>query len=65
VVLYLKDNAGKKIYSQKLLCRNWNESMVHPCKDSQTNEPDKGAAIKVAVQTVLMNVSNGRFIKKI
>lgn len=37
-------------------------SLWYPCKDSQTDEPDNGASIKVAVPNGLMNVSNGRFI---
>ncbi|AWM14897.1 peptidase M1 [Flavobacterium sediminis] len=36
-------------------------SLWYPCKDSQTDEPDNGATIKVAVPNGLMNVSNGRF----
>ncbi|MGV9004914.1 M1 family metallopeptidase [Flavobacterium sp.] len=37
-------------------------SLWYPCKDSQTDEPDYGASIKVAVPSDLMCVSNGRFI---
>lgn len=37
-------------------------SLWFPCKDSQTDEPDNGSTIKVAVPNGLMNVSNGRFI---
>jgi len=37
-------------------------SLWFPCKDSQTDEPDNGATIKVAVPNGLMNVSNGRLI---
>lgn len=37
-------------------------SLWYPCKDSQTDEPDFGASIKVAVPNGLMNISNGRFI---
>ncbi len=37
-------------------------SIWYPVKDHQTDEPDKGATIKVAVPNGLMNVSNGRFI---
>lgn len=33
-----------------------------PCKDSQTDEPNFGATIKVAVPDELMCVSNGRFL---
>lgn len=36
-------------------------SIWYPVKDHQTDEPDKGATIKVAVPNGLMNVSNGRF----
>lgn len=36
-------------------------SLWYPVKDHQTDEPDKGATIKVAVPNGLMNVSNGRF----
>jgi aminopeptidase N len=37
-------------------------SLWYPCKDSQTDEPDFGATIKVAVPDGLMNVSNGSFV---
>lgn len=36
-------------------------SLWYPVKDSQSDEPDHGASIKVAVPNGLMNVSNGRF----
>lgn len=35
-------------------------SLWYPCKDSQSDEPDLGATVKVAVPNGLMNVSNGR-----
>ncbi len=35
-------------------------SLWYPVKDSQYDEPDRGASIKVAVPNGLMNVSNGR-----
>ena len=37
-------------------------SLWFPCKDSQSDEPDFGATIKVAVPNGLMNISNGRLI---
>lgn len=37
-------------------------SLWYPVKDSQTDEPDLGASIKIAVPEGLMAVSNGRFI---
>ena len=37
-------------------------SLWYPVKDSQSDEPDHGASIKIAVPNGLMNVSNGRFL---
>lgn len=37
-------------------------SLWYPVKDSQSDEPDLGASIKVAIPNGLMNVSNGRFL---
>lgn len=37
-------------------------SLWCPVKDSQSDEPDNGVSIKVAVPNGLMNVSNGRFV---
>lgn len=38
-------------------------SLWYPVKDHQTDEPEQGATIKVAVPNGLMNVSNGRFLR--
>jgi aminopeptidase N len=37
-------------------------SLWYPVKDHQTDEPDRGASVKVAVPNGLMNVSNGKFL---
>ncbi|ESU24781.1 metalloprotease [Flavobacterium enshiense DK69] len=37
-------------------------SLWYPVKDTQSDEPDFGASVKVAVPNGLMNVSNGRFL---
>ena len=37
-------------------------SLWYPVKDHQTDEPNRGASIKVAVPNGLTNVSNGRFL---
>lgn len=37
-------------------------SLWYPVKDHQTDEPENGASIKVAVPNGLMNVSNGKFL---
>ena len=38
-------------------------SLWYPCKDTQTDEPDNGAIISVAVPNGLTNVSNGRLLE--
>ncbi|WP_396170382.1 M1 family metallopeptidase [Flavobacterium sp.] len=43
-------------------CQGTGASLWYPCKDSQSDEPDNGATIKVAVPNGLMNVSNGRLM---
>jgi aminopeptidase N len=37
-------------------------SLWYPVKDHQTDEPDRGASVRVAVPNGLMNVSNGKFL---
>jgi aminopeptidase N len=58
--VFANDKNGKPWVG--LACQGIGASIWYPCKDSQTDEPDKGASIKVAVPNGLMNVSNGRFI---
>ncbi|WP_309641096.1 M1 family metallopeptidase [Flavobacterium sp.] len=55
-----KDSSGKDWIG--IAVQGTGASLWFPCKDSQTDEPDNGASIKVAVPNGLMNVSNGRFI---
>ncbi len=54
-----KDKNGKHFIG--VAVQGTGASLWYPCKDSQTDEPDLGATIKVAVPNGLMNVSNGRF----
>lgn len=56
--VYKKDINGKDWIG--VAVQGTGASLWHPCKDSQTDEPDFGATIKVAVPNGLMNVSNGR-----
>jgi aminopeptidase N len=59
---------GGFVFKKDMKNRDWigiavqgtGASLWYPCKDSQTDEPDFGATIKVAVPNGLMNVSNGR-----
>ena len=59
-LVFKTDKAGKPWVG--VACQGDGASMWYPCKDSQSDEPDNGATIKVAVPTGLMNVSNGRLM---
>lgn len=58
--VFSKDAQGKDWIA--VAVQGTGASLWYPVKDSQTDEPDKGATIKVAVPNGLMNVSNGRFL---
>lgn len=60
--VFKKDSNGKDFIA--VAVQGTGASLWYPVKDSQTDEPDNGASVKVAVPNGLMNVSNGRFIKK-
>lgn len=58
--VFSKDKNGN--YFIAVAAQGTGASLWYPCKDSQTDEPDNGASIQVAVPNGLMNVSNGKFI---
>ena len=58
--VFKKDKAGKPWVG--VAVQGTGASLWYPVKDSQTDEPNNGATIKVAVPNGLMNVSNGRFL---
>jgi aminopeptidase N len=58
--VFKKDNQGKPWIG--VAVQGTGASLWYPVKDTQTDEPDYGASIKVAVPNGLMNVSNGRFL---
>lgn len=58
--VFEKDSNGKDWIG--VAVQGTGASLWFPCKDSQTDEPDNGSTIKVAVPNGLMDVSNGRFI---
>lgn len=58
--VFTKDDNGKDWIG--VAVQGTGASLWYPCKDSQTDEPDLGATIKVSVPTGLMNVSNGRLL---
>lgn len=57
--VWKKDSKGKPWVG--VAVQGTGASLWYPVKDSQSDEPDFGASIKVAVPNGLMNVSNGRF----
>lgn len=58
--VFKKDSNGKDFIG--VAVQGTGASLWYPVKDSQTDEPDNGATIKVAVPNGLINVSNGRFL---
>ena len=58
--VFKKDSNGKDFIA--VTVQGTGASLWYPVKDSQSDEPDNGASIKVAVPNGLMNVSNGRFL---
>ena len=58
--VFTKDKQGKNWVG--VACQGTGASLWYPCKDSQSDEPDLGATIKVAVPNGLKNVSNGRLL---
>ncbi|MGV3459322.1 MAG: M1 family metallopeptidase [Flavobacterium sp.] len=56
--VFSKDTNGKPWIA--VAVQGTGASLWYPVKDHQTDEPDRGASIKVAVPNGLMNVSNGR-----
>ncbi len=60
--VFKKDGKGKDWIG--VAVQGTGASLWFPVKDHQTDEPDRGASIKVAVPNGLMNVSNGRMTGK-
>jgi aminopeptidase N len=58
--VFKKDKQGKHWIG--VAVQGTGSSLWYPVKDSQTDEPDLGSRISVAVPNGLMNVSNGRYI---
>ena len=58
--VWSKDSDGNDFVS--VAVQGTGASLWYPVKDHQSDEPDRGASIKVAVPNGLMNVSNGRFL---
>ncbi len=60
--VWKKDKNGKTFAG--VAVQGTGASLWFPCKDSQSDEPDRGVSIKIAVPNELTAVSNGRLIEK-
>lgn len=60
--IFSKDKLGRPWMS--VACQGLGASVWFPCKDHQSDEPEKGATLKINVPDSLMAVGNGRLIGK-
>ena len=58
--VYKKDSKGNPFIG--VAVQGTGASLWYPVKDHQSDEPNRGASVKVAVPNGLINVSNGRFL---
>jgi aminopeptidase N len=56
--IWTKDNNGRPWMS--VACQGLGASVWYPCKDHQSDEPDKGASLTINVPDSLVAVGNGR-----
>ncbi len=62
-VTWSKDSLGNAFISTS--CQGLGASIWWPCKDHQSDEPEKGARISITTPDTLMDVSNGQLSKVI
>ena len=60
--IWKKDEKGRPWMS--VACQGLGASVWYPCKDHQSDEPDKGASLTITVVDSLVAVGNGRLLKK-
>jgi aminopeptidase N len=60
--IWTKDKNGNPWMS--VACQGLGASVWYPCKDHQSDEPDKGAMLTITVPDTLVAVANGRLIEK-
>jgi aminopeptidase N len=56
--IWKKDEKGRPWMS--VACQGLGASVWYPCKDHQSDEPDKGASITMIISDALVGVSNGK-----
>ncbi len=60
--IWTKDSLGRPWMS--VACQGLGASVWYPCKDHQSDEPDSGASLTIAVADSLVAVGNGKLTKK-
>lgn len=60
--IFKKDKAGNPWMS--VACQGLGASVWYPCKDHQSDEPDRGANLNIIVPESMTAVANGRLIAK-
>ncbi|MCX8020485.1 MAG: M1 family metallopeptidase [Chitinophagaceae bacterium] len=60
--IWTKDNLQRPWMT--VACQGLGASVWYPCKDHQSDEPDKGATLHILVSDTLTAVGNGRLISK-
>ncbi|HVE62090.1 MAG TPA: M1 family metallopeptidase, partial [Chitinophagaceae bacterium] len=60
--IWKKDEKGRPWIS--VACQGLGASVWYPCKDHQSDEPDKGASITVTIPDTLVAVANGKLKNK-
>ncbi len=60
--IWTKDKQGRPWMS--VACQGLGASVWYPCKDHQSDEPDKGASLTMTVPDSLVAVGNGRMVDK-
>ena len=60
--IWKKDEKGRPWMS--VACQGLGASVWYPCKDHQSDEPDRGATLRVTVPDTLIAVGNGRLKEK-
>lgn len=58
--VWAKDSLGRDWVT--VACQGLGASVWYPCKDHQSDEPDKGASLRITVPDTLTAVGNGRLV---